>query len=126
MEEHTTVVPQKKKDDTLQGLIIVGVILVLLLGFMYLFSIQKNAAECTPIYNPDGSIQTGCGEVNQVSPTPEGPVKLLDRLNSKESEVDKRLRESAEELQRKIQQQQQQQMQQQMPQQQVPNVPAGL
>lgn len=114
----------KKKDDTLTGFIVIGAVLALLLGFMYLLSIQKKAEDCTPRYNPDGSILVGCGDTAVVSPTPKGPVEFLDNLNAQtEDPVDKKLQEAAQDLQKQMNQQKQQQQTQQQAQ---PQVPQGI
>ncbi len=102
-----------KKDDTVIGFVIVGVILSLLVGFMYLLSIQKNSTECTPQYNPDGSISNGCALNSMVSPTPVTDVELLDQLKSTPSEVDQTLEEAAQDIQKQINAQKQNQQSQQ-------------
>jgi membrane protein involved in colicin uptake len=109
-------IPVVKKDDTVRGFVIVGVIIALLLGFVYMLSIQQKAGNCKPELNPDGSVKTGCASVKgaAVTPTtPAGPVKFLDNLNQQSvNQVDKRLEDSAQQLQQQIQQQQQLQQQQ--------------
>lgn len=110
----------KKKDDTLTGFIVIGAVLALLLGFMYLLSIQKKADDCVPRYNPDGSILVGCGDTSVISPTPKGPVEFLDQLSPQTDPVDQTLQQAAQDLQKQIQKTQTQQQQSQ------PQVPQGI
>lgn len=105
----------QKNDDSFKGFIIVGIVLVLLIGFIYLLSIQQKSEDCQTTYNPDGTVRTGCAlSVPLTSPTPETTVELLDQLNQDEvSEVDKRLQEAAQDI---IRQQEQRQNQ-------IPSIP---
>lgn len=107
----------KKKDETINGFLIIAGILVIVIGFIFLLSRQQKGAECVPTYNPDGTVQTGCGAATiQISPTPETSVDLLDQLNEGQvSEVDKRLQEAAQDLRNRQNAQQQQRQQQQLP-----------
>lgn len=117
METAEPQIPQKK-DETLNGFLIVAAILVVVIGFIYLLSVQQRSNKCTPIYNPDGTIQTGCDtEQVIINPTPATSVDLLDKLNEdRVSEVDKRLQEAAQELQNKQKAQDQQKSVQTLPQ----------
>ncbi len=111
---------QSKKDDSFSGLVIIAGLLLLLVGFIYLLSVQQKNDDCQTSYNPDGSVRAGCAvSAPLVSPTPETSVELLDQLNKNEvSEVDKRLQEAAQDLINKQEQQkkQNQQSSPQMPQ----------
>jgi hypothetical protein len=118
MENHIQKV--QKKDDSLTGLLVIGGIVVIIVGFVFLLSRQQNSQECTPIYNPDGTVQTGCANLDStLSPTPVTSVDLLEQLNEGQvSEVDKQLQEAADEFmnqQKATQQKQTQQQQQQIP-----------
>lgn len=117
MEQEAT--KQQKKDDTLIGLLVVGAILLGVIGFVYLLSVQQKSGECETQYNPDGTVRVGCSPIDSlVSPSPAGSVELLDQLNKNSvSEVDKKLQEAAQDLQRR----QNQRIQQQQPQ--VPQIP---
>jgi sensor histidine kinase YesM len=114
---------QPKKDDTMMGFVIVAGILIIIVGFVFLLSRQQSSHECTPVYNPDGTVQTGCDALDTtLSPTPVTSVDLLDQLNEGQvSEVDKKLQEAADEFMN--QQKAQQQKQQQQTQQQIPPMP---
>lgn len=114
-QQHQSIA-QKKKDDALNGFLVIAGILLIVVGFVYLLSVQQKSDECVPTYNPDGTVQTGCGAVGTVvSPTPETSVDLLEQLNEGQvSEVDKRLQEAAQDL-RNRQNAQRQQQQQQIP-----------
>ena len=117
MEE--TQLPQPpKKDDTLSGFLIIAGILVIVIGFIYLLSIQQKSEDCIPVYNPDGTVQTGCNTTANplISPTPATSVDLLEQLNEGQiSDVDKKLQEAAQDLRNRQNAQQQQQRQQQLP-----------
>lgn len=109
-----------RKDDTFSGLVIIAGVLILVIGFVYLLSIQKTSDNCETAYNPDGTVRAGCALSEPItSPAPETEVELLDQLNKNEvSEVDQQLQEAAQDFMQKQNQriQQQQQQQQSQPQ----------
>lgn len=113
-------VPDKtpKKDDTFSGLFIIAGVLILIIGFVYLLSIQQTSDNCETAYNPDGTIRAGCALSEPItSPVPETDVELLDQLNKNQvSEVDQQLQEAAEDFMQKQNQRVQQQQQQPQPQ----------
>lgn len=102
--------PNPKNDDSFKGFIIVGVVLVLLIGFIYLLSIQQTSEDCQTAYNPDGTVRAGCAvSAPLISPTPVTSVELLDQLNQDQiSEVDKKLQEAAQDIIRQQEQRQRQ------------------
>lgn len=113
MEQVATQPP--KKDDTLSGLLVIAGVLMVIIGFIYLLSVQQKSDDCETLYNPDGTIKAGCALSEPIeSQTPQSDVELLDQLNEDTtSEVDKSLQEAAQELQQNINKQNQQSQQQQ-------------
>jgi hypothetical protein len=110
-----------RRDDTLNGFLVIAGILILIVGFVFLLSTRQKEDACVPVYASDGSVITGCDTLDTtLSPTPVTSVDLLDQLNEGQvSEVDKQLQEAADDFMNKQKSQQPPPQQQQ----QIPPMP---